>query len=70
MDRAHLTALVKTTRESRFHRLHLNQLVSLDWAWLPAGAWDGRKVPFSLPDGVEVVLGFNGSFNGDTSALV
>jgi len=27
-------------------------------------------VPFSLPDGVEVVLGFSGSFNGDTTALV
>lgn len=70
LDPAHLTALVKTTRESRFRRLHLNQRMSLDGAWLPAGAWDGCNVPFSLPDSVEVVLGFSGSFNGDTTALV
>jgi phage terminase large subunit-like protein len=70
LDPAHLAALVKTTRESRFRRFHLNQRMSLDGAWLPPGAWDACRQPFTIPDGVEVVLGFDGSFNGDTTALV
>ena len=70
LDPAHLTALVKTTRESRFRRFHLNQRMSLDGAWLPPAAWEACRQPFTIPDGVEVVLGFDGSFNGDTTALV
>jgi len=70
LDPAHLAALVKTTRESRFRRFHLNQRMSLDGAWLPVGAWDACRQPFTIPDGVEVVLGFDGSFNGDCTALV
>jgi hypothetical protein len=36
LDPAH-PGLVKTTRESRFRRFHLNQRMSLDGPWLPAG---------------------------------
>jgi phage terminase large subunit-like protein len=66
----HIAALVKTTRESRFRRFHLNQRMSLDGAWLPTGAWNACSVPFTVPDGVEVVLGFDGSYSGDTTAVV
>ena len=69
LDPAHLAALVTITAESRFRRFHLNELM-LDGAWLPTGAWDARRQPFTIPDSVEVVLGFDGSFNGDTTALV
>jgi hypothetical protein len=43
LDPAHLTALVKTTRQSRFRRLHLNQRMSLDGAWLPAARGTAAK---------------------------
>ena len=62
LNPAHLAALVKITLESRFRRFHLNELM-LDGAWLPTGAWDARRQPFTIPDSVEVVLGFDGSFN-------
>jgi phage terminase large subunit-like protein len=70
LDPAHLAALVRTTRESRFRRFHLNQRMSLDGAWLPAGAWASCAVPFRIPDGVEVVLGFDGSYNDDCTVIV
>src|SRR5215218_6021289 len=46
------------------------QWVGVDAAWLPDGAWaaciDATR---SIPDGAEVVLSFDGSFNGDTTVL-
>lgn len=40
-------------------------------AWLPAGAWDELGEPWrGVPDGTEVVLGFDGSYNNDSTALV
>jgi len=59
-------------RESSFRRARLCQLTDqLEEAWLPPGAWaqvsDSRQV---IADGAEVVLAFDGSFNGDTTVLV
>jgi phage terminase large subunit-like protein len=59
-------------REASFRRARLCQLTDqLEEAWLPPGAWaacaDAEQV---LPDGAEVVLAFDGSFNGDTTVLV
>jgi phage terminase large subunit-like protein len=42
----------------------------LDEPWLPPGAWGACEAPVGLSDGAEVVLGFDGSFNGDCTALV
>jgi phage terminase large subunit-like protein len=40
-------------------------------AWLPAGAWDACADPsVSIPDGSEVCLGFDGSVNNDSTAIV
>jgi phage terminase large subunit-like protein len=39
-------------------------------AWLPAGAWDALE-PAAVPeDGARVVLGFDGSYTDDSTALV
>jgi phage terminase large subunit-like protein len=58
-------------REATFRRARLGQWVDMtDEPWLPPGAWDARKAPVGLSEGDEVVLGFDGSFNGDCTALV
>jgi phage terminase large subunit-like protein len=58
-------------RESSFRRARLCQLTdTLEEPWLPPGAWaacaDATRV---IADGTEVVLAFDGSFNGDTTVL-
>jgi hypothetical protein len=52
-------------RESSFRRARLCQLTDqLEEAWLPPGAWATvAAVDRSIPDGAEVVLAFDGSFN-------
>ena len=47
-----------------------NQFVAAGTAWLPAGAWDVCESTQGIPDGAEVCLGFDGSFNNDSTALV
>jgi phage terminase large subunit-like protein len=58
-------------REAEFRRYRLGQWVTLDGAWLPDGAWaacaDATRV---VADHADVVLGFDGSFSGDCTALV
>jgi phage terminase large subunit-like protein len=58
-------------REASFRRARLCQLTDqLEEAWLPPGAWAACADPIvSIPDGAEVVLAFDGSFNGDTTVL-
>jgi phage terminase large subunit-like protein len=58
-------------RENAFRRYRLGQWVGVDDAWLPDGAWAAcTDATTSVPDGAEVVLAFDGSFNGDTTVLV
>jgi phage terminase large subunit-like protein len=63
-------ATVRRTPENEFRTKRLNQWVAAVQAWLPAGAWDACADPRPVPDDVDVVLGFDGSFNGDSTALV
>jgi phage terminase large subunit-like protein len=59
------------TRAASFRRAHLCQLVTeVDEPWLPAELWDACADPRPIPDGSEVCLGFDGSFSGDSTALV
>lgn len=58
--------------EHEFRRFRLGQWTATDQAWLPYGAWAaceaaGRPVP---PPGSRVWLGFDGSYSGDSTALV
>jgi len=64
-------AAVMKTPEAEYRTKRLNQWVSTAQAWLPAGVWEGcADESRSIPAGAEVVLGFDGSFNNDSTALV
>jgi phage terminase large subunit-like protein len=63
-------AAVLRTPENEYRTKRCNQWVSDATAWLPGGAWDDLVVERDIPAGGEVVLGFDGSFNGDCTALV
>lgn len=62
---------IMTTPESQFRRFRLNQWTTTMDAWLPHGSWaaceDKSRV---VGDGEKVVLGFDGSWTGDSTALV
>jgi len=57
-------------KEADFRRYWLNQPVSTSGTWLPHGAWDRCKSTRTIPDGADVVLALDGSFNGDTTGVV
>ena len=58
------------TPEAEFKTKRLNIWSSTSDTWLPHGAWDAVADTREIPDGVDVVLGFDGSFNGDCTAIV
>lgn len=60
----------KTIRESVFRQLRLGQWVTGVESWLPWGAWDACATGRSAHDGERVVLAFDGSASGDSTALV
>lgn len=69
---ADMEAAARTTPENEFRTKRLGQWVSVQAAWLPYGAWDrcAEKGAGPPPGRVPVVLGFDGSFSDDSTALV
>lgn len=63
-------ATATRTPEHEFRTKRCNQWVTASEAWLPHGAWEACAEPGPVPDGARVVLGFDGSFNNDCTALV
>lgn len=63
-----LAAVRKTVREPVFRQLRLGQWVTGVDAWLPWGAWDECQA--ERPNAGPVVLAFDGSASGDSTALV
>lgn len=62
---------VRRTPENEFRTKRLNQWVAQKSAWFPTGAWAGCADESIDIDGkAQVVLGFDGSHNGDSTALV
>lgn len=61
---------VKQTPENEFRTKRLNQWVSSHSAWLPQGAWDGCAGAEVPADGTPIVVGFDGSYSGDSTGLV
>jgi phage terminase large subunit-like protein len=57
-------------REAAFRRYRLGQWVTVEDAWLPDGAWNSCTQVQEIPDGAEVVIGLDGSFSRDCTALV
>jgi phage terminase large subunit-like protein len=61
---------VLRTPENEYRTKRLNQWVSTATAWLPAGTWDAcTDAEQEIPPGAEVVIGFDGSFNNDSTAI-
>lgn len=58
------------TSHAEWERYWFNRPVSLQGQWLPQAAWDECHDSRSIPDGSDVVLGLDGSFSGDSTALV
>jgi phage terminase large subunit-like protein len=56
--------------ENAFRRLHLNQWTESVEAWFPFGVWEGRGTVRRLEVGEDVALALDGSFSGDSTALV
>ena len=61
---------IKRTPEAEFRIKRCNQWVSSVETWLPAGSWDECAGEVSLTSEDEIVLGFDGSYNGDASVIV
>lgn len=58
------------TSEAEWLRYWFNQPVSLQGQWLPQAAWDECHDGRPIPDGADVVLGLDGSYSRDATALV
>jgi phage terminase large subunit-like protein len=64
-------ATVLRTPEPEYRTKRMNQWVTDLAAWLPDGVWDGCvDATAVITDGAEVCLGFDGSYNNDSTALV
>jgi phage terminase large subunit-like protein len=58
------------TSSAEWERYWFNRPVSLQGQWLSQLAWDECQATRTIPDGVDVVLSLDGSFSGDSTALV
>lgn len=61
---------VLRTPEAEFRTKRCNQWVSAAESWLPVGAWSDCATDARIADGSDVVLGFDGSFSNDSTAIV
>lgn len=58
------------TSPAQWERYWFNRPVSIQGAWLSQAAWDECHVARPIPDGSDVVLALDGSFSGDSTALI
>ena len=66
-----LESAVRRTPENEFRTKRLNQWVAGTVAWFQTGQWEACATDLGAPqDGTSVVLGFDGSYSGDSTALV
>jgi len=63
-------AAVVSTPENEYRTKRLNQWVTSAQAWLPTGAWDALDVIDAPPPEARVVLGFDGAYTDDSTALI
>lgn len=62
---------VLTTPEAEFRTKRLNQWVNVKQAWLPPGAWENlAEDDVALQPGDEYVIGFDGAWKSDSTAVV
>lgn len=65
-----IEAARRTLREPVFRQLRLGQWVTGVESWLPWGLWDGCQADRTVGPRERVVLAFDGSASGDSTALV
>ena len=65
-----LRSTMRTTREADFRRCRWGQWTQHADAWLPREAWQACSDLREIPAAAEVVLGFDGSYSGDATAIV
>jgi phage terminase large subunit-like protein len=70
VSRGDFESAVKRTQEAEFRTKRLNQWVSSQMSWLPSGTWEALAEPKELDLDDEYILGFDGSFSGDTTAII
>lgn len=70
VDAEDFASAVLRTPEPEYRTKRLNLWVTTSEAWLPHGAWEACEYDHVIPDGADVVLGFDGSFSNDSTALV
>lgn len=63
-------AMSRRTPEAEFRTKRCNQWVSSQNAWLNPVHWDANAEPRELDPDAKYILGFDGSFNGDTTVVV
>ncbi len=61
---------VRRTPEAEFRTKRLNQWVNSKQAWLAAGLWESLATDFDMTPDDEYVLGFDGSWNNDSTSIV
>jgi phage terminase large subunit-like protein len=69
-DPSDFESAVRRTPEAEFRTKRCNQWVSSQQSWLPNGAWENCASEFTISPDDEIVLGFDGSFNGDATVIV
>jgi len=69
-DPEDFAAAVQSTPENEFRTKRLGLWVNAQTAWLPSGSWEALDDTGPPAPETEVVLGFDGSFSGDSTALV
>lgn len=70
VSEADFASAVRRTPEAEFRTKRLNQWVNNKSAWLPAGTWDALKEDFEMSPDDEYIMGFDGSWKNDSTALV
>lgn len=58
------------TSDAEWRRYWWNQRVSVQGSWLPEAAWQECHAAREIPDGATVVLGLDGSYSNDSTALI
>jgi len=57
-------------KEHEFRRYYLNQWASAPERWLPDALWTACAEDVEVPDGARIVIGFDGSYSRDSTAVV
>jgi phage terminase large subunit-like protein len=70
LDPEDFAAAVRTIEPSSFQTKRLNRWVSTATSWLPTGAWERLATDRKIQPGEPCVLAFDGSFDGDSTAVV